>query len=176
MQAWLMTLAHRAARAGEKQAARFLDNARHHHRRRRGDRHGRDRRRRQVDDPRADRRAWHQRLDRVAGKQRQGGVSAGFGNVNTLLDSDAKAMARELPSVAFVSPVLAPAGSSGRGKLNWGTLAQGVAPEFQQIRDWQVAEGRFLHEGDMDSAAKVAVHRPNRGAPTCSATTIPSTR
>ncbi len=43
------------------------------------------------------------------------------------------------------------------GNLNWGSLAQGVAPEFQQIRDWQVESGRFLHEGDMDSAAKVAV-------------------
>jgi putative ABC transport system permease protein len=32
-----------------------------------------------------------------------------------------------------------------------------VAPEFQQIRDWEVAEGRFVHEGDVESAAKVAV-------------------
>jgi putative ABC transport system permease protein len=36
-------------------------------------------------------------------------------------------------------------------------LTQGVAPEFQQIRDWQVADGRFIHEGDIESAAKVAV-------------------
>ena len=43
------------------------------------------------------------------------------------------------------------------GNLNWGTLAQGVAPEYQQIRDWQVAEGRFLHEGDVESAAKIVV-------------------
>jgi putative ABC transport system permease protein len=41
--------------------------------------------------------------------------------------------------------------------LNWGTLATGVAPEFQQIRDWQVAEGRFIHEGDVESASKVVV-------------------
>jgi putative ABC transport system permease protein len=43
------------------------------------------------------------------------------------------------------------------GNLNWGTLTQGVAPEFQQIREWQIAEGRFLHDGDMESAAKVVV-------------------
>jgi putative ABC transport system permease protein len=43
------------------------------------------------------------------------------------------------------------------GNLNWGTLVQGVAPEFQQIRDWQVAEGRFLHDGDVENDAKVAV-------------------
>jgi putative ABC transport system permease protein len=93
----------------------------------------------------------------LPGSNVQGGVRAGFGNVNTLLDSDAKAMARELPSVAFVSPVLRRQDQVVAGNLNWGTLAQGVAPEFQQIRDWQVVEGRFLHEGDMDSAAKVAV-------------------
>jgi putative ABC transport system permease protein len=93
----------------------------------------------------------------LPGSNVQGGVRAGFGNVNTLLDSDAKAMARELPSVAFVSPVLRRQDQVVAGNLNWGTWAQGVAPEFQQIRDWQVTEGRFLHEGDMDSAAKVAV-------------------
>jgi len=87
----------------------------------------------------------------------QGGVRAGFGNVNTLLDADARAMARELPSVAFVSPVLRRQEQVVAANLNWGTLAQGVAPEFQQIRDWEVAQGRFLHEGDMESAAKVAV-------------------
>ena len=93
----------------------------------------------------------------LPGSNVQGGVRAGFGNVNTLLDSDAKAMVRELQSVAFSSPVLRRQDQVVSGNLNWGTLAQGVAPEFQQIRDWQVAEGRFLHEGDMDSAAKVAV-------------------
>ena len=93
----------------------------------------------------------------LPGSNVQGGVRAGFGNVNTLLDSDAKAMTRELQSVAFSSPVLRRQDQVVSGNLNWGTLAQGVAPEFQQIRDWQIAEGRFLHEGDMDSAAKVAV-------------------
>jgi putative ABC transport system permease protein len=93
----------------------------------------------------------------LPGSNVQGGVRAGFGNVNTLVDADARAMARELPSVAFVSPVLRRQEQVVAGNLNWGTLAQGVAPEFQQIRDWQIAEGRFLHEGDMDSAAKVAV-------------------
>ena len=93
----------------------------------------------------------------LPGSNVQGGVRAGFGNVNTLIDADAGAMARELPSVAYVSPVLRRQEQVVAGNLNWGTLAQGVAPEFQQIRDWQVAEGRFLHEGDMDSAAKVAV-------------------
>ena len=93
----------------------------------------------------------------LPGSNVQGGVRAGTGNVNTLVDGDSRAIARELPSVAFASPVMRRQEQLIAGNLNWGTLAQGVAPEFQQIRDWQIESGRFLHEGDMDSAAKVAV-------------------
>jgi putative ABC transport system permease protein len=59
--------------------------------------------------------------------------------------------------VAFASPVLRRAEQVVAGNLNWGTLAQGVAPEYQHIRDWQVIEGRFLHDGDVENDAKVAV-------------------
>jgi putative ABC transport system permease protein len=93
----------------------------------------------------------------LPGSNVQGGVRAGFGNVNTLVDADAKAIARELPSVAFASPVMRRQEQIVAGNLNWGTLVQGVAPELQQIRDWQIESGRFFHEGDMDSAAKVAL-------------------
>jgi putative ABC transport system permease protein len=93
----------------------------------------------------------------LPGSNVTGGVRFGSGGVTTLLDSDAKAMARELSSVAFTSPIVRRQEQVIAGNLNWGTLVQGVAPEIQQIRDWEVAQGRFLHEGDMDSAAKVAV-------------------
>jgi len=93
----------------------------------------------------------------LPGSNVQGGVRAGSGNRYTLLDSDARAMTRELRSIAYASPVLRRQEQVIAGNLNWGTLAQGVAPEFEQIRDWQIESGRFLHEGDMDSAAKVAV-------------------
>src|SRR5918996_2862918 len=93
----------------------------------------------------------------LPGSNSQGGVRLGTGNVNTLVDSDARAIVRELRSVAYASPVLRRPEQVVAGNLNWGTLAQGVAPEFQQIREWQIAEGRFLHDGDMESAAKVVV-------------------
>jgi putative ABC transport system permease protein len=93
----------------------------------------------------------------LPGTSLQGGVRTGSGGVNTLVDGDAKAMMRELPAVAFASPALRRPEQVVAGNLNWLTLTQGVAPEFQQIRDWQIAEGRFLHDGDVESAAKVAV-------------------
>ncbi len=93
----------------------------------------------------------------LPGTLNQGGVRGGSGGVNTLVDGDAKAMMSEIPSVTFASPVMRRPEQIVAGNLNWGTLTSGVAPEFQQIRDWQVAEGRFIHEGDVGSAAKVAV-------------------
>jgi putative ABC transport system permease protein len=93
----------------------------------------------------------------LPGTSVQGGVRTGAGGVNTLVDGDVKAMMRELPAVAFASPALRRNEQIVAGNLNWLTLTQGVGPEFQQIRDWQIAEGRFIHDGDVDSAAKVAV-------------------
>ena len=93
----------------------------------------------------------------VPGTSNQGGVRAGFGSVNTLVDGDARAIVREIRAVAYASPVLRRLEQIVAGNLNWGTLVHGVAPEFQPIREWQLADGRFLHDGDMDSAAKVVV-------------------
>jgi putative ABC transport system permease protein len=93
----------------------------------------------------------------LPGSSNQGGVRFGSGAVRTLVDDDAKAIARELPAVAFTSPLVRRQEQVIAGNLNWATLVQGVAPEVQQIRDWDIADGRFLHEGDVDSAAKVAV-------------------
>jgi putative ABC transport system permease protein len=34
---------------------------------------------------------------------------------------------------------------------------QGIAPEFQQIRDWKIVRGRFITQADDESTAKVAL-------------------
>ena len=93
----------------------------------------------------------------LPGTLNQGGVRMGTGGVTTLVDGDAKAIMGEIPAVAFASPVIRRPEQLVASNLNWGTLVQGVAPEFQQIRDWQMAEGRFIHDGDIESAAKVVV-------------------
>ncbi len=93
----------------------------------------------------------------LPGTTSQGGVRVGFGSVNTLTDGDVRAIREEIRSVAFASPVLRRGEQVVAGNLNWGTIVQGVAPEFLHIRDWQVAEGRFLHDGDVENDTKVAV-------------------
>lgn len=93
----------------------------------------------------------------LPGTVTQGGVRTGFGGVRTLSDSDAKAIMEEIPSVALASPALRQVNQIVAGNLNWSTVVQGVAPEFQQIRDWQAEDGRFINQADVDSAAKVAL-------------------
>ena len=93
----------------------------------------------------------------VPGSSVPGGVRTGVGGVRTLLDTDARAIAEEVPAVSLTSPSLRRPEQVVAGNQNWATLVQGVAPEFQQIRGWQVEDGRFVTDGDLDSAAKVAV-------------------
>jgi putative ABC transport system permease protein len=86
-----------------------------------------------------------------------GGARTGSGGVQTLVDSDAKAIMREIPIVSAASPVLRGMQQVIGGEQNWSTSVQGVAPEFQQIRNWTVSEGRFISDVDVESTAKVAL-------------------
>ncbi|HEX9264140.1 MAG TPA: ABC transporter permease [Candidatus Binatia bacterium] len=86
-----------------------------------------------------------------------GGARSGSGGRQSLIAADAKAIMNEIPVVAGASPVVRQAQQVIAGDQNWGTSIQGVAPEFQQIREWQVREGRFINQADVESTAKVAL-------------------
>ncbi len=86
-----------------------------------------------------------------------GGARTGAGGVPTLVDSDAKAIMEEVPLISRASPVVRQVQQVIASDQNWSTAVQGVAPEFQQIRDWQVERGRFISQADVDSTAKVVL-------------------
>jgi len=86
-----------------------------------------------------------------------GGARTGSGGRQTLVASDARAIMREIPVVAGASPVVRQVQQVIAGDQNWSTPVQGVAPEFQQIREWQVQEGRFISQADIENTAKVAL-------------------
>ncbi len=86
-----------------------------------------------------------------------GGARTGSGGVQTLIAADARAIMSEIPIVSAASPVLRSGQQVIAGDQNWSTSVQGVAPEFQQIRNWTVSEGRFISDVDVDSTAKVAL-------------------
>jgi putative ABC transport system permease protein len=86
-----------------------------------------------------------------------GGARTGLGGRQSLTDADAKAIMSQIPIVSGASPVLRQVQQVIGGEQNWSTPVQGVAPEFQQIRDWKLADGRFISQADIDSTAKVAL-------------------
>ncbi|HEY7162925.1 MAG TPA: ABC transporter permease [Candidatus Binatia bacterium] len=86
-----------------------------------------------------------------------GGARTGSGGRQTLVAGDAKAIMDEIPVVAGASPVVRQVQQVIAGDQNWSTPIQGVAPEFQQIREWQVQEGRFISPADVENTAKVAL-------------------
>ena len=86
-----------------------------------------------------------------------GGARTGSGGRQTLVASDARAIMREIPVVSGASPVVRQVQQVIAGDQNWSTPVQGVAPEFQQIREWQVQEGRFISQADVENTAKVAL-------------------
>jgi putative ABC transport system permease protein len=86
-----------------------------------------------------------------------GGARTGSGGRQTLVASDAGAIMREVPVVSGASPVVRQVQQVIAGDQNWSTPVQGVAPEFQQIREWQVQEGRFISQADIENTAKVAL-------------------
>jgi len=91
------------------------------------------------------------------GASSQGGVSRGAGSFNRLKVEDAEKIRRESPLLSAVSPViLAPAHAIG-GQGNWRTIVQGVATDYQTIRDWSLESGAFFGQGDVTSMRKVAV-------------------
>jgi putative ABC transport system permease protein len=93
----------------------------------------------------------------LSGTTTQGGVRTGFGGAQTLKTSDAKAIQRECPAVGAVTYVRRQVQQVVAGNQNWSTAITGVTPEYQIVRDWPVATGRFLNKQEEESAATSAV-------------------
>jgi putative ABC transport system permease protein len=85
------------------------------------------------------------------------GVRLGSGMMATLTEDDAKAIAKECPSVAAVAPTVRGTVQIVNGNNNWATSAQGVTPDYMTIRDYTMMSGEFFTTQDVDGAAKVAV-------------------
>jgi putative ABC transport system permease protein len=90
------------------------------------------------------------------GSVTQTGARTGFGGASTLTPADGLALAK-LPGVAAVSPTASVRTQVVAGENNWQTTIAGVAPSYTFIRSWPLADGRFISESDVASAAKVAV-------------------
>jgi putative ABC transport system permease protein len=88
---------------------------------------------------------------------RQGGVSQGAGSAGRLTVDDYLALKREGLLLAQVSPVVVAPSQIIGGNTNWRSLVDGVSLDYQTIRDWTVASGRYFDQNDLQTRRKVAV-------------------
>jgi len=86
------------------------------------------------------------------------GARAAAGSTYTISEEDAYAIAHELPDyVAGAAPALRGSGQVVAGNSNWSTSFYGVSPEYFDVREWSIAEGRFFDQAEVNGAAKVVV-------------------
>jgi putative ABC transport system permease protein len=93
----------------------------------------------------------------LSGNVSRGGFSMGFGNAGTLTKEDYEALRKEVPGIAGVSPEVRSFAQLAAGNQNLNSQVMGVGEDYVSIRAWPVASGGNFTEGDVRSAAKVAL-------------------
>lgn len=92
-----------------------------------------------------------------AGSNTSGGMRGGYGSAGTLKLEDAEAIAREIPTVAAVSPEIRSGAQVAVGNQNWFTQVLGEGPDYFDMRQWELAEGASFTDQDIRAASKVAI-------------------
>jgi putative ABC transport system permease protein len=92
-----------------------------------------------------------------AGNWTSGGVRLGMGSSSRLTDSDALAIATEVPGVAYVSPGVRTRQQLVFGGQNWSANVEGVGSDLPFIRSWPLLTGSFFTPLDVEHAERVAV-------------------
>ncbi|MCI0514569.1 ABC transporter permease, partial [candidate division KSB1 bacterium] len=91
------------------------------------------------------------------GSVQQGGIRMGAGTNVTLTEDDARAIEKECPAVAYVSPGSFSGGQIIAGNLNWSTRIEGTSADYPEIRKWKITYGEYFTEQDVKIAAKVCI-------------------
>jgi putative ABC transport system permease protein len=92
----------------------------------------------------------------MPGSAQSFGARGGAGSVTTLTAADTDAIA-SLEGVTSVSPLVSGNVQVIAASQNWSTRVSAVAPAYEQLQDWQIADGSFFTDQDNTDAANVAV-------------------
>jgi len=91
------------------------------------------------------------------GNVSQLGVRQGGGTRQTLTLDDADAIAAEVPEVEAVTAEFSRSAQIVAGNQNTNTGVNGVTPSYPLVRNFNVQDGSFFTDAEMDSRARVAV-------------------
>jgi putative ABC transport system permease protein len=85
------------------------------------------------------------------------GVRGGGGSGSTLTEDDAYAIQREISAVQAAASNLGGSKQVVHGNLNWGVVVAGITPEWLEVKEWSLVDGRPITADDHRTAAKVAL-------------------
>jgi len=94
------------------------------------------------------------------GEATRGGIHWGAGSVQTLTYSDALAIAESCPSVVAVAPEVNLMAQVKAGNANTNTRVVGTTATFPRVRNFELAEGTFFGEAEVEARRKVAIMGP----------------
>ena len=92
-----------------------------------------------------------------SGSSTSGGARMGHGSQPTLKNGDAYAIQEKISSVHLAVPVVNDSGQIVYGNANWATNIVGTDNRYFEIKEWDLAYGRFFSENDIRSANKVVI-------------------
>ena len=85
------------------------------------------------------------------------GARGGHGSQPTMKKSDGDAIQEKIASIKLAAPQLDETAQLVYGNANWSTVVSGTDNRFFQIKEWDLAYGKFFSESDVKTAAKVAI-------------------
>ena len=92
-----------------------------------------------------------------AGSRSKGGIRVGSRGSRTLVLDDALAILGQVQGIKSVVPNVDGRLQVVYGNLNWGTQYRGVSPEFLEVRRWEMRQGGFFTQEDVDRTTPVCV-------------------
>lgn len=92
-----------------------------------------------------------------AGSVTAGGVRTGAFGSSALTVADAAAIKHGVKKIVAVSPLTQNTAQVVYQDANWSTSVVGAGPDYESIRNWKLAAGRFVSEEDVRAASKVCV-------------------
>lgn len=92
-----------------------------------------------------------------SGTSTSGGQRMGHGSQPTMKGADGDAIQEKISAIRLAAPVLSDTGQIVYGNANWSTSITGTDNRYFQIKDWDLAYGRYFSEADLKNAGKVAI-------------------
>jgi putative ABC transport system permease protein len=93
----------------------------------------------------------------MPGTEQRGGVRQSGDDQQTLKPSDYEALVEQATLIQYSTPTVNGQGQWVNGNNNYPSQAQGVNPEYLEIRQRKVSQGDMFSEEDVKNAAKVCV-------------------